>query len=56
MRKRIVTKTFTVLAFWVIVSPFHTFLSKFSAVCVPYFYIVGEDFVMETSCFDLLLG
>lgn len=55
MRKRIVAKMFTVLAFWVIIFPFYTFLSKFSAVCAPYFYNVGKDFLMKTSCFDLLL-
>lgn len=56
MRKKTIAKTFTVLGFWVIVFPFYTSLSKFSAVCVPYFYNVGEDFLMKTSCFDLLLG
>lgn len=55
MRMRIVAKMFTVIAFWVIVFPFYTSLSKFSVVRVPYFYNVGEDFLVKTSCFDLLL-
>lgn len=46
---------FMVIGLWVMVFLFCTFLSKFSAVRISYFYNMGEDFLMKTWYFDLLV-
>lgn len=41
---------------WVMGKVFSLFiLSKFSTLSASYFYNVGENFLMKTLCFDLLL-
>ena len=39
-----------VIGFYMMVFTFYTFLYKFSAASVPYFYNVGKDFLMKTMC------